>query len=53
MIITIKNPVDNSDVDIEVKVATNLITNADGSQDLSVSANGFVSLREPTEEHVH
>jgi hypothetical protein len=49
MIITVKNPIDNSDVEIEVNVSTNLITNPDGSQDLSVGASGFISLKGPTE----
>jgi hypothetical protein len=50
MIITVKNPIDNSDVEVELQVTTNLITNPDGSQDLSVGANGFISLKEPTDD---
>lgn len=50
MILTVKNPIDNSDVEIELQVTTNLITNPDGSQDLSVGASGFVSLKGPTDD---
>jgi hypothetical protein len=49
MIITVKNPIDNLDVDVEVEISTNLRTNPDGSQYLSVSASGFISLKKPTE----
>jgi len=49
MIITVKNPIDDSDVEVELKVTTNLITNPDGSQDLSVGASGFISLKGPAE----
>lgn len=50
MIITVKNPIDNSDVEIELQVTTNLITNPNGSQDLSVGARGFISLNGPTDD---
>jgi hypothetical protein len=50
MIITVKHPIDNSDVEVELKVTTNLITNPDGSQDLSVGASGFISLSEHTHD---
>lgn len=57
MIITIKNPIDDSDVEVEVRVSTSLTTEPDGSQNLSLIASGFVALKEPTEvpteEHVH
>lgn len=53
MIITIKNPIDDSDVEVEVRISTSLTTEPDGSQSLSLIASGFVVLREPTEEHVH
>ena len=47
MIITIKNPIDNTDVDIEVTITTKLITYPNGDQELNVSATGAVFLDAP------
>jgi hypothetical protein len=44
MIITIKNPVTNEDVDIEVGIQTNLVTAIDGSVTLHVSAQGYIEI---------
>jgi hypothetical protein len=49
MIITVKNPIDNSDVNIEVTITTKLITYPNGSQELTVSASGSVLLDAPAE----
>jgi hypothetical protein len=40
MIITVKNPVDQTNVDVEVSVVTTYITREDGTSLLAVSANG-------------
>jgi hypothetical protein len=49
MIITVKNPINDSNVDIEVTITTNLITYPSGSQELTVSASGSVLLDAPAE----
>lgn len=49
MIITVKNPINNEDVNIEVEVSTTLLTQADGTQILYAHAQGSTMLS----EHVH
>jgi hypothetical protein len=49
MIITVKNPIDNSDVDVEVNVITKLTTYPSGKQELTVMADGSIPIQEPTE----
>jgi hypothetical protein len=49
MIITIKNPINDSDIDIEVAITTKLITHPNGSQELTVAASGSVLLSGPTQ----
>jgi hypothetical protein len=46
MIITVKNPIDNTNVDVEVAIQTNLITYPDGMVHLQVIANGVELIKE-------
>lgn len=48
MLITVQNPVDQTDVQIDVQVVTNYITRPDGSTMLAVSANGSVEILPPS-----
>jgi hypothetical protein len=49
MIITVKNPIDDSDVNVEVNVTTKLTTYPNGRQELTVMADGSILIQEPTE----
>jgi hypothetical protein len=52
MKITVKNPIDNSDVEVEISISTNLATFEDGSVMLSVYGRGEVIINEATATEV-
>jgi hypothetical protein len=52
MIITIKNPITNEDVNIEVQVSTTLSTQEDGTQTLYAHAQGFILLSDHTHDEI-
>jgi hypothetical protein len=52
MIITVKNPIDNSDVEVEINISTSLSTFDDGSLILSVYGRGGVIINEATTNKV-
>ena len=47
MIITVKNPINNEDVEVSVEIQTNLITYPNGMVHLQVTANGVNVIQEP------
>jgi hypothetical protein len=52
MKITVKNPIDNSDVEVELNVTTSLSTFENGSMMLSVHGRGEVMLNEAITDEV-
>jgi hypothetical protein len=47
MIITVKNPITNEDIDVTVEIQTNLTTYPNGMIHLQVIANGVNVIQEP------
>jgi hypothetical protein len=50
MIITVKNPINNEDVDVELEISTVLHTQSNGDVSLQVHAQGLVQISEHTHE---
>jgi hypothetical protein len=52
MKITVKNPIDNTDVEVEISISTNLSTFDNGEVMLSVYGRGEVIINEATATEV-
>ena len=50
MIVTVKNPINNEDVEVDLQISTALLTQPSGDVSLQVSGHGIIEFNAHTHE---